>query len=315
MKFTVGKYYRDEVSETLEFTLSNTTNAEANAIRRVFLSNVQCLAIHNLQFTTCKCSFPEEMIKRRIENIHVLNTPDLVEGQVFTLDVKCPPEIAMYDVTTKHIKGLENNINQSILITSIKPGQEIKLKFELVKGSSFIHNKWSVVAGFDYYPTKELDLEDISASEEYQMSIETTNIISPIKILTDTCDILINKLQSAKVKDDEHKLRITKIGDEKNVIIIPNDHHTVAGMVTRRLLMRENDVYKAAYKVPDPLKPNSEIHIAGLSPLESYHEVIEELQEIFTKLKKQISGVGPNATKGGLPPPSESPGKKKGKKI
>jgi DNA-directed RNA polymerase alpha subunit len=314
MKFTIGKYYRDEVSETLHYKLSNTTNAEANAMRRVFLSNVQCLAIHNLQFTTCKCSFPEEMIKRRIENIHVLNTPDLTEGQVFTLDVKCPPDVALYDVTANHIKGLENCINQSILITSLKPGQEIKLKFELVKGSSIIHNKWSVVAGFDFYPTKELALEDISASEEYEMSIETTNIISPIKILTDTCDILINKLQSAKVKDEELKLRVTKIGEEKNVIIIPNDHHTVAGMVTRRMLMRETDVYKAAYKVPDPLKPNSEIHIAAINPLEIYHEIIDELQEIFTNLKKQISGVGPNATKGGLTLPLETSTKKKAKK-
>jgi hypothetical protein len=64
----------------------------------------------------------------------------------------------------------------------------------------------------------------------------------------------------------------------------------------------EKDVYKAASIVPDPLKPNSEVHISAENPLQKYHKVIDILQDIFNDLRKSIiGGSPPTASKGRRP--------------
>lgn len=292
MKFELGKYKSDEVSETQEFFLKDVTKEVANSLRRTILSEIPCLAIGNVQFFPSKISFPEEMIKKRIEGLYVKNTPTITEGQTFTLNAECPEGVTIYNVMSSQINGLKDNINQDICIIPLKPGEYIKIKFELEKGNAKRHNKWSVAAAVQFELVSEENM-DYLPNRTYRLAIETTRVHAPKKILVESCEIILNYLRTLKITNPE-KFNGTLIGKNepgvisKLIVQIPNNHHTYSELINNVLIRMEDLVKTSASQVPDPLKPDSVIYLTAKYPINTYNKAIEDLDLLYKNLLSQI---------------------------
>jgi len=306
VKFISGKTVKDEVSETYDFQLKNLSTQDANAIRRTILRDIQCLSFGKCQFSISETSFPELMIVGRIEAIPIKNVNTLHEGDVFTLEAKTPTNTHKHIVMTsdliKKYPVLDGVIHPSIIIVTLKPGQSIKVNFELVKGSSAIHNRWCTVTAVGFReldgadPMKIINGDDL-INKSYELMIETAGVFSPQHILTSACDILVNNLQIAKITDTKSD-RLTITSSNRIKITIPNDQHTICKAIATRLLLHKN-VAKAVSITPDALNNYSDVHISGTDPIDAYNECITDLQNIFNSIKKQVKETFAKGKSGG----------------
>lgn len=295
MKIEFGAHTKDDVSETLNFLLSEVTTEEANALKRVIYDDIKCLAIQNVQFlNSTKTSFPQELIKQRLELMYVKNTPNLVEDQVFHLNVIAPLDVPHYYVMSSAITELKNNVNQNILIVPLKPGEALNVKFELKKGSSRIHNTWAVVSVVEFDLVSDINDIDYEPNRTYKMAIETTNVLPPKKILSDACNIIINLLIANRINEKDLS-RVSFTGKKekgefaKITVIIENNHHTICDIINNVLLrMGEKIVRKSASRVPDPTKPDSEVHLIAVDPIDTFNKAIDILIDRFKGLLSQI---------------------------
>jgi DNA-directed RNA polymerase alpha subunit len=298
MIYTPGKYYSDDVSETLHFKLEKVTTDEANAFRRVILQKIPVKAIGKVSYTTNESSFPDEMLIKRLEYIYVNNNdpndPRLAPGIIHRFEATCPPGKALHDVESSVITSLAGLINPRILITSLKAGQKIAVSFEIVEGTSLVHNIYSAVSTVGFIQEKkDSEVDTIGADKTYKLFIETTRTHTPKKILLLACDIIIKDLTDAEINDEESKnIRVTKITDNRIVVLIPNSQYTISNMISSHLLTYEKTIQASASKVSDPLVYSSEVHISGINPFEEYHRAIKELKARFVGLKAKIGELG-----------------------
>jgi DNA-directed RNA polymerase subunit L len=285
------------------FTLSKVTTELANALRRVMLMNIPVIGIGNTKVLINETSFPSEMIISRLQGIY-LNNKGLEEKEGLKFEIACPDNVAIFDVESQMITQLKDHITPRMLIVSLKPGQRLSVSFDLVKNSSIIHNHYSCTSaiGFslveDHFIDGAMNVSTIAEDKTYKMSIETTGAHEAKYILKTAINILIGDFEKARVKDADIAIRVTKIDENRIVVIIPNNQYTLSQLIACHLLMMDKKIIRAAgSKMPDQLQPNSEVHITGVNPLENYHIAIDQIQHNLRDLLGQVSGELQSTTK------------------
>ncbi|KAI8926940.1 DNA-directed RNA polymerase [Entophlyctis helioformis] len=184
-KIVIGHINRD----SMEFDMIGVDASIANALRRILIAEVPTMAIENVYIMNNTSVMHDEILAQRLGLIPILADPrqfDYREGAkdpptdlntlVFRLHVKCtknphalPTEV---DPTQKYInsevlsshlvweaqgdqaeKYADNPIGpayDNILITKMRPGQEIEAELHCQKGIGKEHAKWSPVATASY---------------------------------------------------------------------------------------------------------------------------------------------------------------------
>jgi DNA-directed RNA polymerase subunit L len=294
-KFLNEEIFPDGV-KVFHFTLSRVTTEEANAIRRTVLMNIPVIGIGNTKVLINETSFPSEMIISRLQGIY-LNNKGLEEKENLKFEITCPENEVLFDVESQMIKPLEGFITPRMHIVSLKPGQRLSISFDLIRSSSIIHNHYSCASavGFSLVEDKFIagttNVSTIAADKTYQLSIETTGVHEAVFILKTAINILIGDFEKARVRDADLAIRVTKIDENRIVVIIPNNQYTLSQTIACYLLMMDKSIIRAAgSKMPDQLQPNSEVHVTGENPLENYHKAIDKIQHNYRELLGQISG-------------------------
>jgi DNA-directed RNA polymerase subunit L len=295
MKYIRGKEHilADGV-KILDFRLENVMIEEANALRRTILTKIPVLGIGNAKMIVNESSFPTEMVVKRLMAVYLKNSPGLHERQGLKFEIECPANSVLFDVESQMIEELRDYIMPRMLIVSLKPGQRISIVFDIVSNISRIHNAYSAVStvGFKLLtPVGSDGVDTIGADKTYEMSIETTSTHEPDDIIKIAAKILHADFENARVPDGDESVRVTKIDDERIVVFIINDQYTLSQTIAATLMTMSGDVvFKAGAITPDQLLPNSEVHIQGSSPLESYHKAIDIIQDRLQTLIAMVAG-------------------------
>lgn len=120
----------------------------ANELRRIFESEVPCLAFDEIEFTTNTSAFPEEFIAHRISFIPIPSESfgSSTSERVATLSARGPCNV---DSTLMRLDG-NPFIEEEILICPLRPGEELELTAGIRLGTASEHVKWSPVAGVSF---------------------------------------------------------------------------------------------------------------------------------------------------------------------
>ena len=117
-----------ETDYTTTFTLSGVDKSVANALRRIIMSEIRCVAIRSAPADKCDvkvtvntCRFNNEIIKQRLSCIpvHITDMDTPIDQLVLELDVCNNTDEFIY-VTTEHIKILNTTTNKYLSIEDVR---------------------------------------------------------------------------------------------------------------------------------------------------------------------------------------------------
>jgi DNA-directed RNA polymerase II subunit RPB3 len=161
----------------IKFELLNTDLSIANSLRRIIISEIPTMAIDLVEVHENTSALHDEFIAHRIGLIplksHDVNDFDYSESCIgcqlfncpkcqvhFKLQVVCPSDQVSMDVTTHHIRPIDQNKTvipvlyedengrpeDPILIMKLSKNQQLNMDLVAKKGTGKIHAKWSPVA-------------------------------------------------------------------------------------------------------------------------------------------------------------------------
>lgn len=180
---------------TMEFDVVGIDVSIANAFRRIMLSEIPTMAIEKVYLINNTSIIQDDVLAHRLGLIPIKADPRLFQYQQensegtpedtlkFELKVKCKKnpyapksaadinELYNTKILSKEIKWIpfgnqsdifsENDIglvHDDILVTKMRPGQEIELEMDVVKGVGKDHAKFSPVATASYRMLPEIKL-------------------------------------------------------------------------------------------------------------------------------------------------------------
>lgn len=117
-----------ETDYTTTFTLSGVDKSIANALRRIIMSEIRCVAIRSAPADKCDvnitvntCRFNNEIIKQRLSCIpvHITDMDTPIDQLVLELDVCNNTDEFIY-VTTEHMKILNTTTNKYLSIEDVR---------------------------------------------------------------------------------------------------------------------------------------------------------------------------------------------------
>ncbi|KAL0229496.1 hypothetical protein GEMRC1_014113 [Eukaryota sp. GEM-RC1] len=195
-----------ETEDTLCFDLIGVDVSFANALRRILLSEVSTMAIEHVIIHNNTSVIQDEVLAHRLGLLPLVVDPDLFEDAdpelaplyndkqalKFTLNIKCTgkdPDVmeVEHDPSASYINGKvyssalqwepmgEQAINlitppamvhQDILISKLRPGQEINVDLIAIKGVGATHAKWSPSATSFYSLLPAPRFKRVIANEE-----------------------------------------------------------------------------------------------------------------------------------------------------
>ncbi len=151
MKFKVVARGEKPV-EWIEFELSGVSTAFANALRRVIISEIPCLAIEDVDILKNSSVLYDEVLALRLGLIPLRASPDLYWDNpdftaAFTLKAKGPTT-----VYSKDLNPADPQVTvafERIPIVKLAEGQEVELEAYAKVGTAKEHAKWQ--AAHAYY--------------------------------------------------------------------------------------------------------------------------------------------------------------------
>jgi DNA-directed RNA polymerase alpha subunit len=169
--------FTDITKDRVKFKLSACNPAIANALRRILLAEVPCLAIDIVEVKHNTGVMVDEMLSHRLGLVPIVS--DLAETLVYPSECKCflgcskcsiklelnkentgTGVISVYasDIIPENSQGLISPENQKILLTRLGPGQKIHCIMWAKKGIAKSHAKWSTVSTAVYEYTPMIDI-------------------------------------------------------------------------------------------------------------------------------------------------------------
>ncbi|MBI4399869.1 DNA-directed RNA polymerase subunit D [Candidatus Micrarchaeota archaeon] len=179
--------------KSIEFTLSNTTIAFANAVRRICMNSVPTFAIESVTMYENSSSFFDEYVTNRLGLIPLKTPSDYTEKDeaVLSLDVEGPCV-----VYSKDFKSSDSKIKPAydkIPVLRLLERQKLRLEAKAVLSTSRKHAKYQAsLAG--YKITKDGDII---------FTLESFGQMSPNDILTKAAQILETKCDEFKKQLEE----------------------------------------------------------------------------------------------------------------
>ena len=168
--------------EELIFHINGTDPSLVNALRRILISEIPTIAIENCIFYQNTSIVPDEVLAHRLGLIPIIADSNLFNYKseseeltefnhlLFKLHVICGKEpMSVYSNELKwipqgnQISRLSNvkPVHNDILITKLRPGQEIEVELVCVKGIGKTHAKWSPVCTAYYRLLPDINLKTV----------------------------------------------------------------------------------------------------------------------------------------------------------
>lgn len=179
---------------TVEFDLKGCHPSLANALRRILISQVPCMAVHQVSIYENSTVFPDEYIAHRLgliplaadaDNFVFLQDDD--EAYNNTLNFKLHRvnstdsvvRLTSNDIELCPIEGQEGfsiAFKPNVLICKLAPGHKIDIKMKAIKGRGEEHTKWSPVSLCSYRIMPRIILEKDFYGED---AVELQKCFSP----------------------------------------------------------------------------------------------------------------------------------------
>lgn len=239
--------------DDLTFTLTDSSFAIANAIRRTLLSEIKTYAFGKFKVTKNNSPFTDEYITQRISMVPVKQQNIKAKEEempMFSFHVKGKHnDIVEFwsdelDKTKKYVTGKD-------MIVKLKGNEtfveEVHIDFTLEAGIGRQHAKWSpvIIATYAYIPE----------SKEFQFTVENRGFYKTEDLLNIALDTIINKLtmirSSFNKLTDTTKLKINTLETEFYEIIIEDENHTIGNILSEALM---NKVSYIGFIKPHPLE-------------------------------------------------------------
>lgn len=167
--------------EEMIFDIKGVDAPLANALRRILISEIPTMAIDICNFYQNTSIIPDEVLAHRLGLVPIFADANLFNYKqneeetsefnsiLFKLHAICPKNIDTLDVLSGDLKwipqgGQKNRfedirpIHSDIVLTKLKPGQEIEIEIVCLKGIGKTHAKWSPVSTAYYRLLPEINL-------------------------------------------------------------------------------------------------------------------------------------------------------------
>ena len=247
----------------IEFQVKNTDLAVINALRRIGICEIPNVALdvditkaHHPDATIHTNTTPlnNEFLLHRISLIPFCFSEDEIENfdptkYTFKLAAKNTSNktqlITSGDITLQdHPHSLQERVfpknpitGDHILITKLKPGEEIDIQFKLSKGIAKTHARWCPLSQCTYTYTDDKD-------PTYTFKIQSECAMRPEYIVKKALDILIQKVTTFRDTHSKDPKNIQEIAPEFFDVTIPNEDYTLANVL-------QSCIYNKAIKAGD----------------------------------------------------------------
>lgn len=169
----------------ITFILKGVDNTIANSLRRILIGAVPTLAIEDVKIINNTSVINDEMLSHRISLIP-LSYSGLEELGSFELSILCSNDKNITEVRSNELKytlksGDIKPLYDDILISKLKPGQQIHLEAFCKKGVGSEHSKYSPVSTVTYNKKED----------DFVFNVECIGSIEP-KLLVKNALIILN---------------------------------------------------------------------------------------------------------------------------
>ncbi len=272
-----------EAGDTLSFTLSNTNNSIANAIRRVLIAEIPTWAFGNITVEENVTPFSDEYLSHRIGLVPINN--ELVKDNSprdFVLDAKGSPD-GLIKIYSQEIKP-KDFVFPGIVLTELKglsdKQEHLRVKMTLEKGTHKTHDaKYSAVTIASY---KQVDTTTFEFEVENRGLMQLKTLINlAFKVIIDKLTLILDaidepnttKLSFSTTATDLHKIRI-------------NEEDDTIGNLVQMYLMDKVDF--VAYDNPHPLENHVIISIKSPNAKDIFKNSLVGLIKVFNGVKSQF---------------------------
>jgi DNA-directed RNA polymerase alpha subunit len=317
----------------------------ANAIRRIGLSELPTVALdydptgasgnEHVMINKNTCALHNEFLMHRISLVPFHFTEEEIAeyepGRYIFKLVKDNKSTAIVNVTTRDItihdadgkayasafvqRVLPSNsaTGDHILLTKLKPGEEVDLQFTLRKGVGAEHARWCPVSQFSYSfvekePIKHLSVLDAERSYDKNkwgepttilITVESECAIGPESIIQRSFEILINKVSELRnaVKKREESKCIVKAWNVNNMYDVKmiNEGHTLGNVLQSMMYnfaIRKDGANGSlsyiGYHKPHPLEP---MIVLKCRLNESTVDIYDVLDDLLLDVQKHIESI------------------------
>jgi DNA-directed RNA polymerase subunit D len=193
MKLDIKKLTPDE----MDFKLTGSNPAFANAIRRIIMRDIPIMAIDEVEFKANDSAIHDEMLAHRLALIP-LRTPDgyvLPErckcedkrcsrcSVIFTLKKKGPAAVVSEDLKSSDKEAVP--VSDSIPIAELGEGQKLEFSAIAHLGRGKDHAKWQpALVSYKYTPSDD---------SQFFFHLESTGALPPEQLLLRALEILQGK--------------------------------------------------------------------------------------------------------------------------
>lgn len=167
--------------ESVEFDLLNCHPSIANALRRILISRVPTMAVHDVSIYENNTIFPDEYIAHRLGLLPIEIDPEFFEYLkdeettrnvlnfkiIKTAEESC--NLMSNDIEFVPMEGQESFsvlFKPNVIICKMVPGNKIEMTFKAIKGIGEQHAKWSPVSLCTYRIMPRIVLEEEFTGED-----------------------------------------------------------------------------------------------------------------------------------------------------
>ncbi|MFQ5761457.1 MAG: DNA-directed RNA polymerase subunit D [Candidatus Bathyarchaeia archaeon] len=202
----------EKAGNQLRFALKDSYPAFANALRRIMVSEIPCMAVEDVFIYESSSSMSDEMIAHRLALVPIKTDLD---SYVLPEECTCKSEMGcnkcraivsleaeahdavetVYSGVLKFEDKQLGPVTDNIILLKLAPGQRIRLEAHAKLGRGKQHAKWQPVTACAYKITDR-------DSASFEFFVETTGCLPPERVITEAVDVLVGKVDelTAEVK-------------------------------------------------------------------------------------------------------------------
>jgi DNA-directed RNA polymerase subunit L len=322
LKFDTNNKFYSKVKDILplftksfiKFTLVDTNEAFANAIRRVFNDElvINTMHVHPSDITTNDKFILPDNIVERLSLIPINQSTDK-ESWSIRVDNESDDIIKIWSSDIKSKSG-KIHFNQNIQLCSLRPNKHLYISNILSKGSEGFHNNANTMGTYhfscpigeqsmaDTITTFDILLQDNSNSSPSEMINLIHNCITMrlkrVRELINNYEIPVNVDIATEANNNEvYIVKNTKIVDVKKdnsdisdlyEIHIKGEYHTIGNLITRYVFNENPDIELVNYKLEHILKHKIIVTVCSSDYKKIIYSALTKCIEDFDQWKSAI---------------------------
>jgi len=174
-----------ETEDTIVFDFEAPVQ-EANRLRQILLSEIPCMAVDKVIFSTNTSVATNEYIAHRLGLIPIkVDARKFKDMDTFLLHLEAKgEEDEKNHITTVYSSDITGDylpVHKTIPIIKLAPNQEIKAIMKVKKGIGAQNAKWQVTSPVGFHK---------QGQDLYRLTVESTGVYTPMELLEIGMDIL-----------------------------------------------------------------------------------------------------------------------------